>query len=222
MKNVIFILAFLFLPFLYVTAQEGAAYAKAMQKGLAQLQQAKSADDYNATANTFSRIVDAAPGEWLPGYYKTFAQLNSISKLPAGREKDQQLEGVLADIEQQLKQQPGNSELLTLKGFQHILYMSADPASRGPQWSPKIYQLLQQALAADPRNPRALLLMGQMQWGAAQFMKSSTDEACRLISKASELYEAEAKAMEEKSFRPAWGASTAAHMQLQCQSATAE
>lgn len=221
MKNVFFIIAFLFLPFLYVTAQDDAAYAKAMQKGLAQMQQAKSTDDFNTAANTFSRISGAMPTEWLPAYYKSLAQLNGLGKMPAGREKDQQLEGVLAEIEQQLKQQPNNSELLTLKGYQHILYMSADPASRGQQWAPKIYQVLQQAVAADPQNPRALLLMGQMQWGTAQFMKSSTDEACRLIGKAAELYAQEA-AGEEKSFKPTWGAETAEHMQLQCGAAAAK
>jgi hypothetical protein len=222
MKNVFFILAFLFLPFLYVTAQDGAAYSKAMQKGLLQLKQAKSADDFNTTANTFSRISEAMPNEWLPGYYKNLARLNSLGKTAAGREKDQQLEAVLAAIEQQLEQQPDNSELLTLQAYQHILYMSSDPANRGAQWAPKIYQVLQQAVAADPQNPRALLLMGQMQWGTAQFMKSSTDEACRQISRASELYEAEAKAVDEASLAPAWGAETAAHMLLQCQATSAK
>ena len=216
MKISITLLLFLLLPILYLQAQDSnPAYANAMKSGLAQLQQAKTAEELTATMNTFSRISDAMPNEWLPAYYKNLARLNSLGHAAPGKEKDKQLEEVLASLDQLLKQQPNNSELLTLKGYQHLLYMSSDPASRGQQWSAKTIQVLQQAIDANPKNPRALLLMGQMQYGMAQFMKSSTEGACRLFSKASALY-AEADT-EAEPFSPSWGAETAQQMQQRCE-----
>ena len=221
MKNSFFILVFLLLPFLHVTAQDGAAaYPKAMQGGISQMKKAKTAEDFNATANTFSRISEAMPGEWLPGYYKNLARLNGLGGAPAGKEKDQQLEEILAEIDLLLKQQPNNSELLTLKGYQHLLYMASDPASRGQQWSAKTIQVLHEAIGANPQNPRALLLMGQMQFGMAQFMKSSTDEACKLFRKANELYAAEQNKAE--ALAPSWGAETAQRMQQNCEQKATE
>lgn len=207
-------LCLLLTPLLPALAQNAAsAYPKAMQQALAQLKQAKSADELTATINTFSRIGEAMPGEWLPGYYKNLTRLNMSGSLSSAKEKDQLLEAVLKELDELLKQHPNNSELLTLKGYHHMLYVAADPAGRGPQFSGLTIQLLRQAMAADPNNPRAYLLLGQMQWGMAQFMKSSTDEACALFARAHELY---TTSPDTPSLAPSWGAGTAKQLLERC------
>lgn len=212
MKTSMSVLLFLLLPLLHVNAQE-AAYTKAMQSALAQMQQATTAEKQLATINTFSRIGEAMPGEWLPGYYKNLTRLNGMNSLPDAAAKDKMLAEVLSEVEQLLKAHTGNSELLTLKGYHHLLFIAADPASRGPQFSGATIQLLQQAIAANPENPRPYLLLGQMQWGMAQFMNSSTDEACKLFKRASQLY---AASPETEGLMPAWGAADASKLALQC------
>lgn len=207
-------LLFLLLPILYLRAQEPAsAYPKAMQSALAQMQKAKSPEEQTAAINTFSRIGEAMPGEWLPGYYKSLMRLNMAGSMANGKEKDQMLQDVLDDLEKQLKKHPQNSELLSLKGYHHMLYVAADPMSRGAQYSGRTIQVLQQAIAAKPDNPRPYLLLGQMQLGMARFMNSSTDDACALIGKANSLYAAEDK---PASLEPAWGAETAKAMMEHC------
>ncbi len=214
MKTSITFLLFLLLPICYVKAQQADAYPKAMQSALAQMQNAATADEYTAAVNTFSRISEAMPGEWLPAYYKNLIRLNNFDKLPSAAEKDKMLEEVLMELERLLEQHPNNSELLTLKGYHHMLFVAADPASRGAQFSGSTIQILQQAIAADPNNPRAYLLLGQMQWGMAQFMNSSTADACKLFSKANELYTA---ATVSNNLAPGWGAKTAQQLQQRCQ-----
>jgi hypothetical protein len=211
------VLCLLFTPFVPALAQDAAsAYPAAMQTALAQLQQAKSAEELTATINTFSRIGEAMPGEWLPGYYKNLTRLNMSGSFASAKEKDKLLEEVLKEVESLLKQHPNNSELLTLKGYHHMMYVAADPASRGPQFSGLTIQLLRQAMAVDPANPRAYLLLGQMQWGMAQFMNSATDEACALFSRAHELY---TSAPKDNTLAPSWGAASAQQLMQRCQSA---
>lgn len=215
MKTSLSFLLFLLLPLLSLNAQDAAsAYPKAMQSALAQMQKAKSPEERTATINTFSRIGDVMPGEWLPGYYKNLTRLNMFNGVAGAKEKDKLLEEVLADVESLLKQHPNNSELLTLKGYHHMLYVAADPASRGAQFSGLTIQVLHQAIAANPKNPRPYLLLGQMQLGIAQFMNGSTDGACRNILKARELYAAQP---EEASLAPGWGAESAEQLALRCQ-----
>ena len=214
MKTFINILLFAFLPVLYLHAQNTkSAYPKAMEAALAQMQQAKTAEDFTATINTFTRIGEAMPAEWLPVYYKNFTRLNMSSKMEDAKERDKLFEEVLADTENLIRQHPGNSELLTLKGYHHLLFVAADPASRGPQFSGITIQVLRQAIAANPQNPRAHLLLGQMLWGMAQFMNSSTDEACRLLHKANELYAAEKGSA---SMAPNWGSKAAQQEAARC------
>ena len=215
MKTSLSFLLFLLLPLLSLNAQDAAsAYPKAMQSALAQMQQAKTPEEKNATINTFTRIGDAMPGEWLPGYYKNLTRLNMFGSAGGAKKKDKLLEEVLAEVEELLRQHPGNSELLTLKGYHHMLYVAADPASRGAQFSGQTIQVLHQAIAANPNNPRPYLLLGQMQLGIAQFMNGSTDEACRNIFKARELYAAQTQ---EASLSPTWGADSADQLALRCQ-----
>ena len=49
-------------------------------------------------------------------------------------------------------------------------------------------QSFSKAIALDPRNPRALALMAQMQFGTAQFFKQEPVEACATAKQALDLF----------------------------------
>ena len=52
-------------------AQEG-AYTEAMQTNIKAMKDASGTQDYQAVANTFSRISEMNSSEWLPAYYTGF------------------------------------------------------------------------------------------------------------------------------------------------------
>lgn len=213
MKATTLMLFFVLLPFLHVHGQQtSAAYEQAMEQALAQMQSARSPETQAATLNTFGRIAEAMPAEWLPVYYQSLMRLNMAASSGNSKEKDVLLMEVLAALDAALQQHSANSELLALKGYHHLLYVAADPMNRGAQYSGRTVAVLEQAIAANPQNPRAYLLLGQMRLGMARFMNAPTTEACQLIAKANALY----ATATESSLLPGWGAGMARELMKSC------
>jgi hypothetical protein len=195
------------------TPSSEAAYQQAMGQALQQWQQ-KTPESTHAALNSFDRIAAAKPDAWLPAYYAAFIRLQQAIELPAGPEQDKLMETILQQVDNQLAQHPNHSELLALKGYHHMMYVAANPMSRGPQYSGRTLAVLQQAIAADSTNPRAYLLLGQMKLGMARFMNSPTDEACSLLAKAADLY-AQA-ASNQPGLEPSWGSRMAIEASASC------
>ena len=74
-------------------------------------------------------------------------------------------------------------------------------------------QTLGKALSMNPENPRALSLMAQMQYGTAQFFKSSTEEACATGRKAVEKFESYKN---DNVLAPLWGKESALAFVKRC------
>jgi len=106
------------------------------------------------------------------------------------------------------------SEVVTMEGFIHTIRLTVDPATRGPQYSGLAFQSLNKAVALNPKNPRALSLLAQMQYGTAKFFGSSTAEACETNRKALALFAEEDTTSD--SIAPTWGLPVAQGMELQC------
>ena len=66
----------------------------------------------------------------------------------------------------------------------------------------------------NPENPRALMLLGQMQFGTAQFFGTSVEEPCALIRKSISLYEKQEQT--ENNLMPTWGLFIAKAYQNSC------
>ena len=99
------------------------------------------------------------------------------------------MDQALEKINTAAQQATNESEIIALEGFVHMSRVSIDPASRGAQYSALALETYGKALAMNPENPRAMLLMGQMQHGTAQFFGSDTSEACNLIKNALNKFE---------------------------------
>lgn len=106
-------------------------------------------------------------------------------------------------------------ELLTLKGFSAMMRIGVDPASRGQEYSMKAVGYLQQASQIDNKNPRVMLMLGQMQFGTAQFFGSDTAPICEQFRKASESFDSDAEITDP--LWPSWGKEQALSMLKKCE-----
>ena len=192
-------------------AQSHTRYENAMKQAVSTLHEADSIEDLQQVANQLERIAQAEPEEWLPAYYLGYAYIGMAIK-SGGSRGTKYLELAQQHIDKLMKMQPQNSEVHTLQGYKHMIYVSADPANRGAEYTPKTMGALQEAIALNTENPRPYLLMGQMQYGVANFFGSSTEEACGLVQKALALYEKEIK----KGLEPVWGGGSALYFASLC------
>ena len=196
--KITFLLFLLCLTGLY--AQTNQRLEKALGAAIGDLHKAETAADLKPVINKLERISQAEAAEWLPTYYLAYAYLQMAMK-SAGSEAAQYLDLTQHQLDKLEKLQPNNSEVVALQGFKHMIYMAQDAASRGQEYAPKTIATFQKALALDPANPRAHLLLAQMQYGTAEFFGTSTAEACEMVEKSLELFGQQ----EEETIEPNWG-----------------
>ncbi len=212
MKNLTVLICFLLLS---VSAfANNAAYRNAMQKNIEAFNEAKTKESLQEVANAFERIALRENKEWLPRYYAglTYLHISMRVKEPAAR--DQVLDQGRKFVDAALALAPNESEVVVLEGYWTMLKLSIDAANRGQELSPLAMQLFGKAIQLGPENPRAYLMMGQMEWGMAQFFGNSTEKACQLFRKGLSLYETESP---PDSLLPVWGKETAAQLSSKCQ-----
>ncbi len=190
-----------------------AAYRQAIEKGLASWQAAETPEALRQTINHFGRVAMAQPDKWLPNYYAA-----NILVLMAARTKDVGAGDALLDeaqtyIDRALAVEANNSELTAMQGFVHMIRMALDPATRGAQYMGKVMQVLSQATAQNPENPRALYLLAQAKYGTAQFFGNDVTEVCAMFDRAYTLVEAE---HQTDPLLPSWGRKEIAAMQQIC------
>lgn len=213
MKTIILTIAFLF-SFQLTFGQENTAYEKAMLAKIDQLKQASNLEDHQSVANAFERIAQKEEKEWLPLYYAAYSyiKMGFMDKLTL-TEKDNyfdKAQTILSNAET-IEQQ--NSEITALKGYALMGKLTADAANRGQSLSPQVMQLFGKAIQQDPKNPRALYLMAQMEYGMAQFFGSGTEKACGMAKQSVALFEQ----TEEEGITPHWGENAAKEMMNRCQ-----
>lgn len=177
MKITILTLALL-LPMKLVVASDD-KYIATMKDNIAKLDEAKTVEDYQSIANTFERIASVETKKWEPLYYAAFSyiMMGNLEKEPA--RKDGYLDRSFKLVSDAKTIAPDESELFALEGFVYMMRVTVDPASRGAQYGGMSVGAYQKALALNPENPRAMILLAQMQFGTAKFFGSSTDEACQ-------------------------------------------
>ncbi|MCK6691110.1 MAG: hypothetical protein L6Q97_03290, partial [Thermoanaerobaculia bacterium] len=94
-------------------------YTSAMTKAVAEIDSAGTPADYQAAANTFSRIAQAEPKEWLPLYYAAYSHLNHA--FPMFREDAakalQTLDLAQAALDKAKALAPGESDLAVLQAY---------------------------------------------------------------------------------------------------------
>lgn len=189
-------------------------YFSEMGKQIQTLYAAKTADEYQAAINTFNRIASAEKTKWEPYYYSAFGNVMMANTETDKSKKDALLDISLTSIEQGKAIAPIESELVTLEGFVHMTRLNIDPMSRGQQYSGLSMQSFGKALALNPDNPRALGFMAQTQFGTAQFMRTSTQEACDKAKLALEKF---GTYKSDNPIAPQWGKGLVESLVTKCQ-----
>ncbi|SNS32335.1 hypothetical protein SAMN06295967_10782 [Belliella buryatensis] len=215
-KYSIFIIAMMLISLMTQASNE--AYEKAMRKELQQMKVAKSPDDFKKVANGFSRISEMVPEEWLPDYYAGLALVNAGFR-SQGRleEKDAFFTQAKKLTDKAAEKSPNNSEIVALQGYITMGELSADPNSRGQHLSGVAMQFFGKAVDLNRQNPRAIMMLGQMELGMAQFFGQEPGKACGLISASLKLFEKEENTKEEDTLLPTWGKEMALQIKESCQ-----
>lgn len=205
MKNVLMLLLFSFGLSIGVRAQSDAKYTMAMEKALEGLDSLTTGDKWLAKSNTFERIAQKEPGEWLPPYYVALCQImifnldQDASKYEALCEKTDKFLAVADSLN------PSNSEIYVLKSMAAGLHIRTNPMVNGQKYAPLASMTLEKALQLDPGNPRAYMQKGMTlfftppQWGG------DPAKGKELMETAVEKFEAFQPA---SSIHPNWGEST--------------
>ncbi|MGL1889745.1 MAG: hypothetical protein OCD76_24740 [Reichenbachiella sp.] len=171
-----------------IVRADGGKYEEIMGNSIPQIYSAGTLEELDALTNKFSRIGDAENDKWLPYYYASLSQVFKAFKIEDNAAKDATLDEGLKYVAKGKELAASNSELEALEGFINMIKIGIDPGTRGQTLSPGIYASFGKSMSLDPNNPRAVLFMGQMQMGTAEFFKQSLDESCQLIIRADQMF----------------------------------
>ncbi len=207
-------LALLFMWITFAKASDP-AYEKAMAKQIAAIETIQTLEQSQQVSNSFLRIAEAQPEEWLPLYYAGLLQIEAAFRFDV--DQDEAFEQALGYIEKAKKIAPDNSELTALEGYAVMGKISVDPGSRGQSMTPQAMQLYNKAISLDRENPRAVLLMAQMELGMSQFFGSGPEKACGMARMGSELLRKEKEKITESYILPTWGQRLASQFEKVCQ-----
>lgn len=214
MKKYILIFALSFICIHVVNASDP-TFEKAMSKQIQAMATIQTLEESQKVSNSFLRIFEAQPEEWLPLYYASLLQIESAFRFDIN--KDQAFDQALEYIEKAKKIAHENSELTALEGYAVMGKLSVDPANRGQNLTPEAMQLFGKAIALDRENPRAVLLMAQMELGMAQFFGSGPEKACGMARMGSDLLQKEKGKINESYILPTWGERMASQFEKVCQ-----
>jgi tetratricopeptide (TPR) repeat protein len=188
-------------------------YIETMQKNIQAVYEAATVAEFQAAVNAFERIAQVENTRWEPQYYTAFGYLMICSREQDAGKKDQAIDRALAALEKAKSLAPEESEIIALEGFALMMRVSVDPATRGPQFAGLAVQSYEKALKYNPENPRALVLLAQMQYGTAQFFGSSTVEACETLRNAVGKFDTYKS---DNVLAPQWGRRMATGLQEKC------
>ncbi len=194
-----------------LTAQD--KYTENMVKNIDASYKAQTVDEHQVTANAFERIAAAEKTRWEPFYYAAYNYVMMATVETEGAKKDSYLDLAVRNIDQAKAIKANDSEITALEGFVHMIRVTVDPMTRGQEYSGKAFRSFSTAVALNGENPRALMLMGQMQYGTAQFFGTPTTEACSTIQKSIEKFET---FKPESEIAPQWGKAFAQSLKGNC------
>ncbi len=187
------------------TFAQNEKYVSMMEKTVAEMEAAKTAEDYQKAANVFERISNAEGKEWLPAYYNALCNVNLASLAMRGGESDKIVPFVdkaQTALDQCIALVPNESEVFALQGFIYTSRIWADPMNGGATFSPMAHKAFGQAIALDAKNPRAYYLRGQLVFYTPEFWGGGPKNAHKDLAAAAELF----KSFEpNSSIHPNWG-----------------
>ena len=200
MKKIIFTTIIILLTMATFAGEKD--YIKAMEKNIKELNEAKTAADYQGVANNFERIAEAEPEEWLPLYYVTYSYLNIVFADGNESEIDMVLDKAESYLEKARELSPDNDEIEVLQGWIYQGRIQADPMGRGQMYSEKASAAFGKAKNINPDNPRIYFLVGQNVLYTPEMFGGGHEAACPYFEEAAEKFDSFEPAT---SISPNWG-----------------
>ena len=188
-------------------------YMEAMAKNIQIVYAAESLSSLQTAVNALERIATAEKTKWEPYYYTAFGYIMMATHEQVAATKDMYLDEAANNIGKASVIKENDAEIIALEGFIDMIRIAVDPASRGQQYSAMGMQKFQRALAIDAENPRALALMAQMEFGTAQYLGSSTTQACATNDSALQKF---VTFKTDNPLAPKWGKAMADELKPKC------
>lgn len=128
--------------------------------GIRMLNNAKTLEDYFMCARYFEQQDTQCTGQWLTAYYTGLSYIHAGYQARETATKDSIIDKAQQWIDKAFKIKPGEPEIHVLQAFLYQARLQVNPQLRGMTLSQKANASLKKAVAADPGNPRAYMLMG--------------------------------------------------------------
>jgi hypothetical protein len=154
---------------------------------------------------------------WTSNYYLSYFNLLVAMETKVADQKDGYYNSFLKSYtksENFAKNNQQRSELLTLKAFQKIDILIADPIKNGKDLSGEILLLFNQAIELYPKNPRAIYLNAVFKSGLANFFKKN-ENYCESFLIANKIFVKDFISNSDY-LLPLWGAEHNASLLLKC------
>ncbi|CAL1520601.1 hypothetical protein [Chitinophaga sp. MM2321] len=171
---------------------QSAQYQDAMTQQTADLDSSSvfNPDGLLQKANTFERIADAEKSQWLPYYYAAYCDI-MIAFMQQDKSKiDPLADKAEANLDKAEALSPKNSEIACVRSLIASARLTVDPQTRGMKYGMEAGQLLEQAKAYNPENPRVYLLQGQSLLFTPEQFGGSKPKAKTMLELALEKYAA--------------------------------
>lgn len=178
------------------------SFENAMLETLTMYDSAKTTSDLQTIASRFERIATTETSKWEPLYYHAFLNINLSFREKDGDKKDALLDIAQKSIDKALEVNGDKSELFALQGFLYQGRIQVN-AMRGMTYSQKASEILENAVKENPKNPRALLLLGQNIYYTPKMFGGGSKNALPKFQEAKVLFESENG---KKGISPRWGA----------------
>lgn len=186
----------------FVANAQSDKFTGGMKKFIAQVDSAKTGEDYQNAANSFERIANAEKTQWLPYYYAAYSLVMKAYQEEDKKNIDPMMDKADALLASAEALSQNNSEITTMQAMTTQCRMLVD-WSRGMTLGPKCGQLIGKAMQQMPaQNPRAYMFSANSIYNTPEAFGGSKTKGKELMKKAVDLFET---FKPESEIHPNWG-----------------
>jgi len=195
------------------TFSQAVADSTLYDAGFTILNRAKTSEHFLEAAFYFKQLADEFPGQWPAFYYVGLSYIRASQHALDSKSKDDLIDKAQSMIDKAMSIKPGESELHALQAFLYQARLQVNPEIRGLNYSQKADASLKKAIAANPSNPRAYMLMGYNVFYTPALFGGGAKKALPLFLKARDKFNV---FKPEQSYLPTWGAAENQEMIREC------
>lgn len=163
--------------------------------------------NHSSEAN-FKQLINDYPNEWLPKYYLTLSEILKTFESIDADYNEKTLSQVKIQLDDLLKSNPLNTEILNLKALYLTAEIVQNPMQNGAVYYGEVLQIYQKSLALNPTNPRSVLGLAEFNINSAKYSGMDITQDCKNVKKSLALFDAE----KPKNNEPKWGKNRAQNL----------